>query len=182
MTTEYLQDHLPLSTQFLQSSCCLDSSHLTTAKAERYKMSFWLILTKLPQPLSVYEVSEAVDQWKMLALDSTPSEWKCDSGRAHPAIDEVWRHVLSRRNAVGNLKYCTLGKVVKACLAFPHGNADAERSFSANKNTVRAERSCLREDTVTAIRLIKDGMRHSGKSASNIEVTNDISLILRGHF
>ena len=73
----------------------------------------------------------------------------------HPAIDEVWRHVLSQRNAVGNLKYCTLAKVVKACLAFPHGNADAERSFSANKNAVTAEGS-LREDTITAVRLIKD--------------------------
>jgi len=89
-----------------------------------------------------------MDQWKMLALDSTPPEWKCDSRKAHPAIDEVWRHVLSRKKC--NLKYCTLAKVVKACLAFPHGTADAERSFSANKNSVTAE-SSLREDTITAI-------------------------------
>ena len=94
--------------------------------------SFLWALCKLPLLLSADEVSEAVDQWKMLALDSTPPEWKCDSRKVHPAIDEVWRHVLSQRNAVGNLKYCTLAKVVKACLAFPHGNADAERSFSAN--------------------------------------------------
>ena len=84
-----------------------------------------------------------MDQWKMLALDSTPPEWKCDSRKAHPAIDEVWSNVLSRINAVGYLKYCTLTKVVKACLAFPHGNADAERSFSANKNTATAERSSV---------------------------------------
>ena len=67
--------------------------------------------------------------------------------------------MLSRRNAVGSLKYCTLAKVVKACLAFPYGNTDlntdAERSFSANKNAVTAEGS-LREDTITAVRLIKD--------------------------
>ena len=86
-----------------------------------------------------------MDQWKMLALDSTPPEWKCDSRKAHPAIDEVWRHVLSRKKC--NLKYCTLAKVVKACLAFPYGNTDlntdAERSFSANKNTATAERSSV---------------------------------------
>jgi len=63
---------------------------------------------------------------------------------------------------------------VKACLAFPHGNADAEQSFSANKDTVTAERTTLREDTITAIPLMKDRMRHTGKSASNIEVTNDM--------
>jgi len=56
---------------------------------------------------------------------------------------------------------------VKACLAFPHGNADAEQSFSANKDTVTAERTTLREDTITAIPLMKDRMRHTGKSASN---------------
>jgi len=69
-----------------------------------------------------------------------------------------------------------LAKVAKACLVFPHGNADAEQSFSDNKNTVTAERSSLHENTITAIGLIKDGMRHSGKSASNIEVTNDMII------
>jgi len=104
--------------------------------------SLRLIPTELPQSLSADEVSEAVDQWKMLALDSTPPEWKCNSRKAHPAIDEVWRHVLSRRNAVGNLKYCTLAKVVKVCVVFPHGNVDEERSFSANNNTVTVSIIC----------------------------------------
>jgi len=37
-----------------------------------------------------YEVSEAVDQWKMLALDRTPPDWKCNSRKGHPAVDEAW--------------------------------------------------------------------------------------------
>lgn len=115
-----------------------------------------------------------MDQWKMLALDTTPPEWTCESDKTPPAIDDVWFHVLNRRNALGNLKYCTLGKVVKACLAFSHGNADAERSFSANKDTVAAERSNLNEETITAIRLVKDGIRQSGKSASDVQVTYDM--------
>jgi len=41
--------------------------------------------------MQLYEVSEAVDQWKMLALDSTLPEWKCDDSRkAHPArVEEM---------------------------------------------------------------------------------------------
>jgi hypothetical protein len=30
---------------------------------------------------------------------------------------------------LGQLKYPTVGKVVKACLVFSHGNSDGERSF-----------------------------------------------------
>jgi len=60
---------------------------------------------------------------------------------------------------------------MKVCLAFSHGNADTERSFSAIKNTVTAERSSLGEETITVIRYVKYGLRHNGKSASNVEVT-----------
>jgi len=133
-------------------------------------ISFRLILAKLPQPCHLIEFIRSNESVEDAGIRI---ETRFFSRKMHPTIDEVWRHVLSLRNAMGNLKYCTLAKVVKACLAFPHWNADAERSSSANKNTVTAERSSLHEDTITAIRLIKDGMRHSGKPAPNIEVTND---------
>jgi len=57
------------------------------------------------------------------------------SGEKHE-LDRYWSDVLDRKNALGHLKYCTLGKVVRAALALSHGNSDAERSFSANKKTV----------------------------------------------
>jgi len=47
---------------------------------------------------------------------------------------------------------------------------------TSDVHAVTAERSSFHEDTITAIGLINDGMSHSGKSASNIEVTNDMMI------
>ena len=66
-------------------------------------------------------------------------------------VDDYWSKVLERRNSVDNLKFSTLGKVVKGCLALSHGNSDAERSFSANKLTVTPEHASLNEETINAI-------------------------------
>jgi hypothetical protein len=76
-----------------------------------------------------------------------------------------------RRNALGQLKYSNMGKVVKACLALAHGNSDAEKSFSANKRTVSADCTNLNEETVNALRLIKDELR--------VRYDNDVTRITR---
>jgi len=90
-------------------------------------------------------------------------------------VDRYWSDVLDRKNALGHLKYCTLGKVVRAALALSHGNSDAERSFSANKKTVTPERSSLNEDTINALRMVKDAIRlHGGGQVSNIVVTSTL--------
>jgi len=73
--------------------------------------------------------------------------------------------VLKRHRLV---KYKTLKKVVMACLALP----DVERGFSANKRLVTADRACLGEQTVNAVRLVKDYMRTQGNcQAVNVAVT-----------
>lgn len=66
------------------------------------------------------------------------------------------------------VKYKTLKKVVMACLALP----DVERGFSANKRLVTADRACLGEQTVNAVRLVKDYMRTQANcQAVNVAVT-----------
>ena len=83
-------------------------------------------------------------------------------------------NVLQRRNVLGKLKYPTLGKIVRACLALPHGNADVERSFSINKNAVTDSCFKLDEQTINAIRTTKDGIKHSGGSATAIPVNQEM--------
>ena len=61
-----------------------------------------------------------------------------------------------RMHSVIKLKYCSLSKVVRVALAVSHGNSDAERSFSVNKWTVTPERSSLNEETISALRTVKD--------------------------
>jgi len=56
-----------------------------------------------------------------------------------------------------------------------HGNSDAERSFSANKRTVTPERSSLNEETISALRMVKDAIRLFGEGhAFNIPVTDAV--------
>lgn len=87
-------------------------------------------------------------------------------------IDQYWSKVLDMTNALGHLKYATLGKVVRACLALSHGNSDVERSFSVNKRIVTSDRVSLSEDTINAVRLVKDAIRcHADGCAVNVVIT-----------
>ena len=63
-----------------------------------------------------------------------------------------------------------MGKVVKACLALSHGD-----SFSANKHTVSAEHVGLHEDTINALRLIKDALQiYCGNNVTKITVSSSL--------
>ena len=56
----------------------------------------------------------------------------------------------------------------------PHGNADVERSFSYNKNTVTDCRFSLDEHTIGALRLVKDGIKCTSGSATAVHVNQDM--------
>jgi hypothetical protein len=80
---------------------------------------------------------------------------------------------------LGKFKYPTVGKVVKACLVFSHGNSDAERSVSANKKIVTSECSSFIDETIIAVRLVKDAIRHHRGSANTVTVDKDMILRAR---
>ena len=142
-------------------------------------------MLKLPNIVPDSDVSVGMDEWKLLADDDTRPEW-IDSGVAHVlansvAVDVYWSHVLKRNNVLGFPKYPTLAKVVKACLAMSHGNADAERSFSYNKNIVTSERSSMIADTVCAVRMVKDGIKQLGGSG-NVTINSDLLQLTRSSY
>ena len=101
------------------------------------------------------ELSTVTDEWKMYLLDEIDPEDDMEKVN----VDDYWSKAVERWNDVGNSKLSSLGKVVKACLALSHGNSDAERNFSANKLTVTPQRASLNEETINAIRLVKDALR-----------------------
>ena len=177
ITTEYLQGRLPLSNSFMKNVCCLDVSQIKCAESEQ---SFHYLLSALPQIVTQEEVTVAMDEWKMLSLDNTPNEWDPNDSSTKPtSVDVCWRLNLERRNPLGQLKYATLAKVVKACLVFSQGNSDAERSFSVNKRLVTNERSSLINETIIATRLVKDGIRYHGGSANTVTVNKEMILRTR---
>lgn len=173
----YLQTKLPLSNNVLKNISCLDPGMWNHATSE---LCFRQLLSTFAHMLCDGDDSRAMDEWKLLTLDETTPEWTVNQtatarNELQPVrIDVVWKYVLHRKNDFGKLKYPTLGKVVRACLALPHGNADVERSFSLNKNTVTEHRVKLEEHTINAIRLVKDGIKFHGGSATAVLVNKDL--------
>lgn len=71
------------------------------------------------------------------------------------------------------MKYDTLAKLSLCILALPHGNADPERGFSLNKNILAVHGYSIKEETLEAIRLVKDFIiRKNG--VMNIEINRDL--------
>jgi hypothetical protein len=122
------------------------------------------------------ELSLVTDEWKLYALDDVTIEAEM---KPH-LVDEYWAKILGRKNSLGELKYTVLGKVVKACLSLSHGNSDAERSFSANKRTVTPERARLGEETINALRLVKDALRLHGEGNSTKIIIQTLCLYCHG--
>ena len=75
------------------------------------------------------------------------------------------------KNAVGDLKYQLIIKVVKAALSLAHGNAEVETGFSEGAKNVTKDRVLLSKASANAIQSTKDGL----KSVSNQPYTVPIS-------
>lgn len=77
-------------------------------------------------------------------------------------IEDYWSSVGKIKNAEGNLKFNTLAKLVRICISVSHGNADPKRGFSENKHTLDGRES-MGEETIEAIRLVKESVRLHGR-------------------
>ena len=71
-------------------------------------------------------------------------------------MDYYWRKIELTKNAVGDLTYPLIIKVVKAALSLAHGNAEAEKGFSERAKNVTKDRVLLSEASVNAIQSTKD--------------------------
>ena len=172
---EYLQQNLPLDNGLLRAVQCLSPSEQTKSESEgRIKR----LGQKMSQSIADGELSSVAEEWKLYALDNTPAvEFK------NHEVDRYWSNVLDRKNALGQPKYFTLGKVVRAALALSHVNSDAERSYLVNKRTVTPERSSLNQDTMDVLRMVKDAIRlHVGGQATDIVMTGALLQRARGAY
>ena len=52
-------------------------------------------------------------------------------------MDHYWRKIELVKNAVGDLKYPLIIKVVKAALSHAHGNDEVERGFSESAKMLK---------------------------------------------
>jgi hypothetical protein len=141
------------------------------------EMSCRNLISMLPNITASINTSVQMDEWKMLALDDTGHI--CNSLIInYDSSNVTYRHMLElctqKKECDWPDEVQQLEKVVKTCLTRPHGNADSERSFSTNKNVVTSDQSCLHEDTLIAIRIVKDGIRIAGGLATDGPVTSEM--------
>ena len=65
---------------------------------------------------------------------------------------------------------CVLAKTL---LLLTHGNADPERGFSLNKNLLAVHGTTTDEQTIIAIRMVKDFISHSG-GTNNVNINKEM--------
>lgn len=148
---KYLVKKLPMNVTLLK---CLHVLNPKITRNPSTTADFRQIAASLPQGINIENVSQAVDEWKMYLLD--------DTAQVDLPIEKFWSHIFQLTDAQGNLKYANLANVVQSALALSHGNSDVERSLSLNKKLVTTERNRLGEETIVALRTIKDAVRHHG--------------------
>ena len=168
--TRYLQKKLPIADNLLISAACLNPDNRKTKHSVR---SIKCLAKHFPHVVTENEISIVTDEWKLYQLESEENLTHQD-GR----IDHYWWNVFKIKTMSGDIKYPLLSKLVKSVLSLPHGNSAVERSLSHNKNTVTDVRTELLDQTITALRRMKEYARSKG-GAENIIITPRMVELVR---
>ena len=170
--TSYLLLKLPL-TNIIRCSKVLQPS----LRQEAFTLKGIRILGK--RLLVSVDIDSSSDEWKLYQLDDIPLEFFKTKGLNENGeeillkerVDHYWRKIELMKNAVGDLKYPLIIKVVKVALSLAHGNAEVETGFSEGARNVTKDRVLLSKASANAIQSTKDGL----KSVSNQPYTVPIS-------
>lgn len=117
--------------------------------------------------LSEEEVALVTDEWKVYQAGQVDEE------STTRRVDHYWADVFQEKSLQGECKYSVLQKLVKGLLCLAHGNADVERSLSANKKTVTPDRTSFGELTINGLRTVKDHVKVSGEP-QNVKITKEL--------
>ena len=158
---KYLQQKLPLQSTIMRDISCLSP---LVRECEWTVNAIGRLASLLPHVLSKKEMALIKDEWRLYQIEDIQENWFRDTKSGKMIrVDEYWQNIFEIRSANStNAKYPCLRKVVKTLLSLPNGNADVERSLSDNKNTLTAERTNLKEETLVALRRAKAYARDCG--------------------
>ena len=166
-STKQMQRRLPLQDPLVFNAACLHPGCRTQAISLNHIEK---LAKMVPHIIQETEVRQVKDEWRLYMVESEkklPDALQCER------VDHYWNQVFKIKTTSGHLKYIILPKLVKAILAFQNGNANVERSLSDNKNTVTTERTELMEQTIVALRLMKEYARKCG-GAENVCITEEM--------
>ena len=127
------------------------------------------------------DIDSLSDEWKLYQLNDISLEFFKTKGfnengeeiLLKERVDHYWRKIELMKNAVGDLKYPLIIKVVKAALSLAHGNAEVERGFSESAKNVTKDRVLLSEASVNAIQSTKDGLESVNNQSYTVPMTKE---------
>lgn len=154
----YLQKQMPHDSTFLRDVTCINPKN----KLKVSSVSFCARLAstvanclKNTNFLKNHNIDTYTDLIKMqFRLYQTQT---VDMNIEEEKIELYWTKVGCIKNDNNEFLFSDLANMVKAVLSISHGNAVPERGFSINKNLLE-NRSSLKEDTIVALRLVKDAV------------------------
>ena len=143
LKASYLLLKLPLTNIIIR--CCKVLQPLL--QQEAFTLKGIRILGK--RLLVSVDIDSLSDEWKLYQLDDISLEFfktKCFNENSEEIlwkerVDHYWRKIELMKNAVGDLKYPLIIKVVKAALSLAHGNAELRKGQKCYKRSSPSFRS-----------------------------------------
>lgn len=89
-------------------------------------------------------------------------------------IKSYWNEVFHSKDALGNIKYPNLTKVVKGTLILSHGNSDVKRAFSESGSQMTKARASLSSTSVNGLRTTCDGLKQFGGRPELVSITPEL--------
>ena len=96
-------------------------------------------------------------------------------------IDDYWCQIGQLKDEQGRKKYPQLFALVKCVFSLSHGNSAPENRFSINKSMLEVHGHSLGEDTLEALRVVKDAIVNSG-SVPNIPITHTLIMSVKNSY
>lgn len=180
--TVYLQKHLPHDSIFLKDLTSLQpdnrkrSSSAPAIRRVALKIANVLSNTRLTPLTPERYADEVMSQFNIYQSDTF--EMPNTDPDKPLSIEDYWNFIGKLPDSEGKLKYKELLKLVRTCLSISHGNADPERGFSENK-AILDGRECLGEETIVAIRLIKQSVALYG-GVLKFPITRELINLFEG--
>ena len=109
-----------------------------------------------PESVSVTEPKLTPNSYWKAAFHAFGIQATKDETTNLERIDEYWKSVGKMKDENGQLKYLQLFALVKCVLSISHGNSIPEQGFSINKYILSIHGTSASNETIIALRLVKD--------------------------
>lgn len=99
-------------------------------------------------------------------MQDVDAEWRahalCPMVNGSMSVEDYWKRIFNQKDAVGNISYPNLNKVITILLSFPFSNAAVERVFSQLKLIKNDNRTSLKQESLVGLLVTKLSFQQHG--------------------